>query len=1415
MEAKKAVCLVSGGLDSAVAAALAAKEGYDLYFLVGDYGQVTNTKEVACARALAGHFQARQIRVIDLGWLRDMGGSGLTSPKIYLSPENADLEYVPFRNTILLAAAVAWAEVIGAEAVFIGSTGPPWHTPDNSPEYFQAFQEVVRIGTKKKDIMIRAPFCQSKKRDVVQTGINLGVPFHLTWSCHNYEDIACGDCSNCRDRLHAFQELGIEDPIPYYHRSRRWQGVVLSAVTYMGDTTSIRQRFLFDEDLSRIDPFIADIVSLEEARQTNRISLMAASSICPRAVLIAQASVFSNIDAEGYPPERMSSISIARLMQIDEQLAYYRRYGDSRSNKGTELANVVEALAQKRIAALFATDWASHSDLSISAEQIHANVQCPTGSIANNAVYNALLRPGDAILSLRLTHGGHLTHGSELHTSGKVYKSFFYEVDPETGRLDYDEIYHLAVTHKPRLIIGGASSYPWDIEWRKLREIANSLSSRTYVLADISHPAGLVAAGLFPNPIGYADVVTFTTYKTLCGPRGAVILTTDPGIANAIDRAVFPGQQGAPLLQQIVGIAVAAKLARTPEFKRLQRAILDNARYLADTFSNLGVKVAFGGTNSHMIILDLKGVHPYLKGNVPVRILDTVGIVCNSNIIPGDTIPALASGLRLGTTWITQMGFTKPEIRECAEIIHDVLVNIKPFYYQGLTREIPRGKIPADVLRSAKSRVVRVLESVRAQTGCTSAIVESPTVIGKPNDQDEVVKTLVSPAPDQVYLEDLSDKLTVLEIVGDRDRATAFLQEVTSVHVNHLSIDQARSSLILYPNGKVMSEVIVLNEGINDLDRQKYLLVCEKEQAAQLAEWLKFLSDGYVEFDSFDILKKIEGPVVVHGPVFCDLTDMERHRDGHLAFAVFGRNAHDLLEKHLSCKLQGSPFAVTRVDTPNGWVRILHVEYSDGRSAFEILGTGHEIETLWNALTAESCVFLLKNKSSKSQSQRLEKDGIVCEARYRHEHLLSPSKPYFVGRPHVINHFSKKERPHFIFSDPRSEGDDRPVLYDWHVSQGARLAHFAGWLMPLWYSSARTEHRAVRTTGGLFDLSHMGILRFTGAGACRFLDLVLTNYVPWLEVGRSQYTFVLKPDGSVLDDCILYRLGADDFMLVLNAANSQRVMEWFKAVASKQYAIDLYDLAIEVDADCQIMDLKADDAGRQKRIILALQGSASLSILKGIAGDPDEAQYLGALKRGEIRPAILGGIDTLVARTGYTGEPFGYEIFVHPNSALHLWELLLLVGKQFDLVPVGLAARDSLRTEAGFPLFGHELAGPHRITPIEAGYGAFVKMHKPFFIGRQALLKSMGESNRRIMRFEVEAKFRRPVRAGNIVANKDGTYIGYVTSCAYLENHQIGLAIVDRHLDVGAPIYILSHERQNVSTIEAYTRPRFLSDEKV
>lgn len=216
MEKAQAICLASGGLDSAVTIALALKEGYSIYMLYIDYGQHTSQKELSCAREQAAYFQAKEFRIVPFPWLRQIGGSGMIDDGVILTPENAALEYVPFRNTILLSMAVAWAEVLRAESVFIGSIGGPWITPDNSPAYFEAFQQVVKIGTKlKNDIAIRAPFCRSTKTDVVKKGAELHVPFHITWSCQNFNDEACGKCSNCRDRLQAFASLGLTDPISY------------------------------------------------------------------------------------------------------------------------------------------------------------------------------------------------------------------------------------------------------------------------------------------------------------------------------------------------------------------------------------------------------------------------------------------------------------------------------------------------------------------------------------------------------------------------------------------------------------------------------------------------------------------------------------------------------------------------------------------------------------------------------------------------------------------------------------------------------------------------------------------------------------------------------------------------------------------------------------------------------------------------------------------------------------------------------------------------------------------------------------------------------------------------------------------------------------------------------------------------
>jgi glycine hydroxymethyltransferase len=342
--------------------------------------------------------------------------------------------------------------------------------------------------------------------------------------------------------------------------------------------------FEIEDDLSSVDPDLDRLIKLEEERQDARLILIPSESICPWPVRQALASVFTSIYAEGYPPPRMGRDSMKRLLDVDLQKAYIRRYADRRHYKGCENVDLVEALAQKRVAQLFARD----DELTVKPEEILVNVQALSGAAANNAVYEALLQPGDTFMGMDLTNGGHLTHGSQYNRSGKYFNVVSYCVDPRTGKLNYDEIERQARECQPKIIVGGASAFPWDIDWKRLRQIADAVPGRARLLADISHPAGLVVAGLFPNPVGYADVVTFTTHKTLCGPRAAVILTMDQDLSAEIDRAVFPGEQGGPHVNNIAAMAVTFKLAATEEFKELQRATVANAQALAEALKARG-----------------------------------------------------------------------------------------------------------------------------------------------------------------------------------------------------------------------------------------------------------------------------------------------------------------------------------------------------------------------------------------------------------------------------------------------------------------------------------------------------------------------------------------------------------------------------------------------------------------------------------------------------------------------------------------------------------------------------------------------------------------------------------------------------------------------------------------------------------
>jgi glycine hydroxymethyltransferase len=415
--------------------------------------------------------------------------------------------------------------------------------------------------------------------------------------------------------------------------------------------------FLFRGSLAELDAAVYELTRLEAERQARKLILIPSESQAPLAVREALASAFQNIYAEGYPDEETRWMSEDEILDYPQRLAHYRRYSDPRYYKGVEYADLIEALARRRCAEAFAANG-------YSADEIFVNVQALSGAPANNAVYHALLEPGDTVMGMNLLHGGHLTHGSSVNRSGKFYKAVHYTVDPQTERIDYEAVRALARQHRPKMIIAGYSSYPWIPDWKAFREIADEVGA--YLMADIAHIGGLVAAGVVPSPLGYAHVITSTTHKTLMGPRGAIILTTDPALARKIDRAVFPGEQGGPHVNVFAALALTFKLARTEQFRRLQAQIVRNAIAMADELAKRGLRIPFGGTNSHLLNVDVTTIKgpdgTSLSGDQAARILDLVGIVVNRNTIPGDKNSLDPSGIRLGTPWITQRGFRRGAI---------------------------------------------------------------------------------------------------------------------------------------------------------------------------------------------------------------------------------------------------------------------------------------------------------------------------------------------------------------------------------------------------------------------------------------------------------------------------------------------------------------------------------------------------------------------------------------------------------------------------------------------------------------------------------------------------------------------------------------------------------------------------------
>ncbi len=1003
--------------------------------------------------------------------------------------------------------------------------------------------------------------------------------------------------------------------------------------------------FLFRGSLSNVDPEVSHLIDIESERQYRKLILIPSESTAPMAVREALGSSFQNLYAEGYPDEETRRMSEAEILNYPERLAYYRRYSDPRYYKGTEYADAIEALARRRCAEAFATP-------KFSANQIHVNVQPLSGAPANNAVYTALLSPGDTIMGMNLLHGGHLSHGSSVNRSGKLFNVVHYNVDPQTEQIDYDAVMALALENKPKIIIAGYSSYPWVPDWERFRTAADAVGAT--LLADISHIAGLVAAGVVPSPVGIAHVVTFTTHKTLHGPRGACVLTTDAVLGRKIDRAVFPGEQGGPHVHAIAGMAVTFKLAQTEQFRQAQEQTVKNAKALTDRLRERGLRIPFGGTNTHMGNVDCKGVTgpdgSPLSGDMAARILDVAGIVLNRNTIPGDKTALHAMGVRYGTPWMTQRGLKEADMVKVADMMADVLFACTPYSIESRKGEALRAKVDFAVLEDVKMR--------SRDLAMSAGIDFEPAEDGYPH---------------FFYLDDnpkdTPSGWTAFDLYGGPIRE--FVNYAFTSDVEALQTGKSQNTRLITPKG-TMDGVLTLVDG------DCYRLSVPNNQAALAAAWLRDLSDGYVAFDP-DVTRRMPGPIVV----------MES-------------NAQPVSE-----------------------------------------ATGDAVSAL---------------------------------------------KPYYIG----IEAGSGEALPDFAWNEV--EGDlHRTPLYEVHKQLGAKMVPFAGWEMPVRYTSVMEEHMATRQAAGLFDVAHMGVYQVEGPDAASFLDSVTSNDISGLEVGESVYTHFLDPDANVIDDTLVYHRDEEKYLVVVNASNDDKDWAWLTSVMAGTVQVDRErPWAHAFGRGAELRNLRDPQAGADMRVDIALQGPKSRDILLALGVDADNRKRIMALKRTRLIEAVVGGLDLIVSRTGYTGEKMAFELFVHPDQAVELWNKLMEVGTPLGLKPAGLGARDSLRTEAGLPLYGHEMAGELNLGVAEAGFGSYVKTYKPWFIGREAYVKSEQERKGVVTRFHFTEKGVRMAHSGDPVLDPNGRVIGTVTSCAIdSEGYLTGQAFIDeKYVKEGAPILI-------------------------
>jgi glycine hydroxymethyltransferase len=977
--------------------------------------------------------------------------------------------------------------------------------------------------------------------------------------------------------------------------------------------------FIFRGSLADLDPDIYKLTQLESERQLRKLILIPSESAAPLAVREALASSFQNIYAEGYPDEETRWMSEEQILNYEERLTHYRRYADPRYYKGVEYADVVESLARRRCSEAFANER-------VSADNLYANVQPLSGAPANNAVYTALISPGDTILGMNLLHGGHLSHGSSVNRSGKLYKAVHYNIDPASEKIDYGAIAALAIEHRPKIIIAGYSSYPWVPDYAEYRKIADSVGA--YLLADISHIAGLTAAGVIDSPVGYAHVITFTTHKTLCGPRGACILTSDLALARKIDRGVFPGEQGGPHVHVFAALALTFKLAKTKEFKNLQTQIIKNCAALSNQLQERGFHIPFGGTNTHLSNIDCKTIKgpdgTTLSGDIAARILDIAGLVCNRNTIPGDKTANNPSGVRFGTPWMTQRGLKEADMVKVADIMADILQAAIPYSVNTKQGLQSRAKVDFDVLEAAKIKVRDLAVKAGAEAEHESS--------GYPH-----FYYLDDPAPEK-------DGWSAIDLVGDKVKT--FAQFVFTSDLDSLTQKQS-------VNTQFIANKQTIEGTLTSIAPDHILLSIPSSNAPLAVAWLRGLSDGYIGFDD-DLARRFAGP--------------------------------------------------------------LTVRYS----------------------------MLSPVKSGQGDA-------------------VHNAKPYAPG----LVSTKQTALPDFTWVEPSEEPIKKTALNETHRKLGAKMVPFAGWDMPVWYTGVIEEHLATRQAAGLFDVSHMGVYQAEGPDAPVFLDCVCGNDISALEVGESCYTHFLDPMSNVIDDSLVYRRSEMNYLVVVNASNDDKDWAWLNAVREGKVAVDISRPWVKVVGRNVILrNLRDPKEGKDMRVDIALQGPKSREILLLLGTDKTSEKKIKALKRTELCEAIVGGFDLVVSRTGYTGEKMAFELFVHPDKSVELWNKLLEAGQLMGIKPCGLGSRDSLRTEAGLPLYGHEMGGEMNFSVSEAGFGSYIKTYKPWFIGRdEFVLKEQGRKGV-VCRFRFLEKGIRMAHNGDPVVDKKGRVIGVVTSCA-------------------------------------------------